>query len=251
MARNTERAVSIQRQYYAETAAEYDAAHELEGDNDPRILRLVRTMLRMVDAKSVLDVGAGTGRGVRHLIDNMPGLTVRGIEPVAERIEQAVKYKGIPEGTILQGVGEKLPFENRSFDAACAFGMIHHLPRPNDVVREMIRVARKMVIIADGNRFGQGPWPLRLFKLALYKAGLWQVARFVRTGGKGYIVSEGDGVHFSYSVFDSLAPLEEWADHLMLIPTGPCKSRSMFQPLLTASSILVCAVKEIDEAPAE
>lgn len=244
MSSSTERAVAIQRRYYADTAAEYDGMHELEGDNDPRILRLVRSLLHMVDAKSVLDVGAGTGRGVRHFMHSMPGVVVRGVEPVAERIQQAVQYKGVPANVIVQGVGESLPFEDRSFDAVYAFGMIHHLPKPNEVVREMIRVARKMVIIADGNRFGQGLWPLRLFKLALYKAGLWQVARFVRTGGKGYIFSQGDGVHFSYSVFDSLGPLEEWADHLMLIPTGPCKSRSFFQPLLTASSILVCAVKE-------
>lgn len=244
MSSSTERAVEIQRRYYADTAAEYDAMHELEGDNDPRILRLVRSLLHMVDAKSVLDVGAGTGRGVRHFMDNIPGLVVRGLEPVAERIQQAVQHKGIPRNVIVQGVGESIPFEDGSFDAVYAFGMIHHHPRPNDVVREMIRVARKMVIISDGNRFGQGPWPLRIFKLGLYKAGLWKVARFVRTGGKGYIFSKGDGVHFSYSVFDSLGPLEEWADHLMLIPTGPCKSRSFFQPLLTASAILVCAVKE-------
>jgi len=244
MGSNTDRAVAIQLRYYAETAAEYDAMHAFEGDNDPRILRLTASLLRMVDAKTVLDVGAGTGRGVRHFIDKLPGTTVRGLEPVAERIQQAVQRKGVPENVIVQGVGQSLPFDDRSFDAVYAFGMIHHLPNPNEVVREMIRVARKMVIIADGNRFGQGPWALRLFKLALYKAGLWNVARYARTGGKGYIYSEGDGVHFSYSVFDSLAPLEEWADHLMLIPTGPCKSRSFFQPLLTASTILVCAVKE-------
>jgi ubiquinone/menaquinone biosynthesis C-methylase UbiE len=243
---NSEKAVSIQRQYYAETAAEYDAMHTGEGDDNPRILRLVRTFLRMIEARSVLDVGAGTGRGVRYLMDNLPGVSVHGVEPVAARIEQAVQHKGIPENVILQGVGEALPFADASVDAVCAFGMVHHLPLPDAVIREMLRVARKAVFIADSNRFGQGLWPVRFLKLALYRAGLWRFVKFLQTGGKGYILSEGDGVHFSYSIFDSIDRIAEWADQVILIPIDPPKSQSWFQPLLTASSLMVVALKDFD-----
>jgi len=65
----------------------------------------------MIDARTVLDIGAGTGRAIRHLMDNMPDLQVRGVEPVAARIEQGVQNKGIPRGVVIQGVGEALPFE--------------------------------------------------------------------------------------------------------------------------------------------
>jgi ubiquinone/menaquinone biosynthesis C-methylase UbiE len=246
MLANTERAVRLQRQYYAETAAEYDAMHAREGDDNPRNLRWVRALIRMVDARSVLDVGAGTGRGVRHLLDNMPGLLVRGIEPVAERIQQAVQMKGIPKGVILQGVGEALPFEDASIDVVCCFGMLHHVPKPNSVVREMLRVARKAVVIVDGNRFGQGSWPLRLLKFALYKAGLWGFVNYLKTAGKGYTWTEGDGVLFSYSVYDSLDCLADWANELIVFSADPSMSASRFQPLFTASSVFVGALKKID-----
>ena len=246
MLANTERAVRLQRQYYAETAAEYDAMHALEGDDNPRNLRWVQALLRMVDARSVLDVGAGTGRGVRYLLHNMPGILVRGIEPVAERIQQAVQQKGIPEGVILQGVGEALPFGDASIDVVCCFGMLHHVPEPNAVVRQMLRVARKAVIIVDGNRFGQGSWPVRLLKFALYKAGLWGLVNYLKTRGKGYVRTQGDGVLFSYSIYDSLNCVAEWADELIIFSADPPKSQSWFQPLLTASGVFVCALKQLD-----
>ena len=106
----------------------------------------------------------------------MPGLSVRGIEPVAARIEEAIqKKRDSKKGIITQGTGEALPFEDASFDVVCCFAMLHHVPRPDAVVREVLRVARKAVIIVDGNRFGQGSWPVRLLKLGLYKAGLWRL----------------------------------------------------------------------------
>jgi hypothetical protein len=124
--------------------------------------------------------------------------------------------------------------------------MLHHVPEPDAVIREMMRVARKAVIIIDGNRFGQGSWPMRLLKLALYKAGLWGVIDYIKTGGKGYILSPGDGVHYSFSVYDSLHLIAAWADQLILIPTESYKATSWFHPLLTAEVVLVCALKDVD-----
>ena len=239
-----DKAVLLQRQYYTDTAAEYDAAHAGEGDDDPVNLRLVFGFLRMIQARTVLDVGAGTGRAIRHLMDNMPELSVRGVEPVAARIDQAVEKKGIPRGIIIQGVGEALPFEDASIDVVCAFAMLHHVTNPDEVVSEMLRVARKAVIIIDGNRFGLGSWPLRLFKLALYKAGLWKIVNFLKTGGKRYNLTEGDGLFYSYSVYDSFDRIAGWAGQLILIPNEASKARSWLHPLLTSGGIFLCALKE-------
>ena len=244
MPRNCEKDVQIQRQYYAATAAEYDAMHAGEGDDDPINLRLVFALLRMMGARTVLDVGAGTGRAIRHLTQNMPELCVRGVEPVQERIDEAVRKKGIPEGVIIRGVGEALPFENASIDVVCAFAMMHHVTNPDAVVVEMLRVARKAVIIIDGNRFGQGSWPLRLLKLALYKTGLWGVTNYLKTGGKGYNLTEGDGLFYSYSVYDSFDQIAKWANQLIVVSNEACKARSWIHPLLTSSGVLLCALKD-------
>ncbi len=243
MARNSKDAVHLQRRYYSETAADYDVMHAHEGDDDYGNIKLVAALLRMIEARNVLDVGAGTGRGVRHLLDAIPDLTVRGIEPVAALIQQAEQKNRVAPGVILQGVGEELPFADASFDAVCSFSILHHIAKPDAVIREMLRVAKRMVLIADSNRFGQGSRAARLLKLALCKAKLWGVVNYLKTGGKGYAITPGDGLAYSYSVYDSFDLLGEWADQLILIPAESGKPKSWLHPLLTSQGVLVCALK--------
>lgn len=241
---NLSKAIQIQRQYYTDTAAQYDEAHSGEGGDDPLTLRLLFGFLRMIEARSVLDIGAGTGRAIRHLMDNMPGLQVRGVEPVAEQIDIAVQKRHIPKGIIIQGVGEALPFENASIDVVCEFAVLHHVKNPDAVISEMLRVARKAVIIIDSNRFGLGRWPVRILKLALCKAGVWGIVNYLKTGGKGYNLTEGDGLSYSYSVYDSFDRIAAWAGQLIIIPNEACKARSWLHPLLTSGGIFLCAFKD-------
>jgi ubiquinone/menaquinone biosynthesis C-methylase UbiE len=240
-----DRAALIQHRYYTETAAQYDAMHAHEGAADYKNLGLVRALLHLIEPGSLLDVGAGTGRGLRYFRETMPDLRVRGIEPVAALIERAAENE-IPQGVIIQGVGEALPFKDASFDVVCSFAILHHVPRPNAVVCEMTRVARKAVIIMDGNRFGQGAWPMRLLKLCLFKAGLWGAVNHLKTGGKGYAITPGDGLAYSYSVYDSFDLLAAWAKQLIVVPSEPCKASSWFHPLLTSPGAIVCALRETD-----
>jgi hypothetical protein len=108
----------------------------------------------------------------------------------------------------------------------------------------MMRVARRAVFLSDSNRFGQGAMPSRLLKLVLAKCGLWPMANFLKTGGTGYTLSAGDGLSYSYSVFDSLEQLQQWADRVVLVPTGQPEVYSWYAPLLTSSHVLLCAVRD-------
>ena len=38
-----------------------------------------------------------------------------------------------------------IPLKNNSFDAVCEFAMLHHVPDPDKVVSEMIRVAKNAI----------------------------------------------------------------------------------------------------------
>jgi ubiquinone/menaquinone biosynthesis C-methylase UbiE len=249
MPHDSDQGVRIQRRYYTQTAAQYEVMHAHESDDDCANLKFIDALLRMIEPHTLLDVGAGTGRGIRHFLDAMPDLVVNGIEPVSALIGQAIQNGGIPPGLMIQGVGEALPFRNASFDVVCSLGILHHVPAPDAVVREMLRVARKAVIISDGNRFGQGPWPVRVLKLALYKAGLWGMVDYLRTRGRGYMLTAGDGVSYSYSVYDSLDCISEWAAQLILAPAESCKATSWFHPLLTSGGVIVCAIKDLDPVP--
>lgn len=238
-------AEDIQKEYYSQTASQYDSMHtSCEHDEHYVALEFIHLLSRKTDIENLLDVGAGTGRAVRFLLER--GRNVRGVEPVAALISQAEQH-GIPQGVIVEGSGYSLPFPDKSFDAVLECGVLHHVAEPARVVREMMRVASKAVFLSDSNRFGQGRPAARLLKLLLYKTHLWNVARFVQTKGKMYTISEGDGLAYSYSVYDSYAQLAEWADSIWLIPLSENENRRLAQswlhPLLTSPHVLLCALK--------
>jgi ubiquinone/menaquinone biosynthesis C-methylase UbiE len=239
------RAVEIQRKYYTDTAARYDSMHAHEGVTDPSITKVVHAFLRMLQARSVLDVGTATGRGLCDLKRALPDLFFCGVEPVGALIKQAVKDGNTSYVSMVCATGEALPFTDASFDVVCEFATLHHAANPNAVVKEMLRVARKAVIICDSNRFGQGSRAARLIKLFLCKTKLWGAYTFLRTRGKGYLITEGDGLAYSYSIYDSYDLVSQWADRVILIPSSADeKSSSWFHPLLNSSGVLVCALKE-------
>jgi ubiquinone/menaquinone biosynthesis C-methylase UbiE len=244
MATKLTQAVEIQRRYYADTAGRYDSMHAHEGASDPSIMLFVHSMLRMLDVKSVLDVGTATGSSILGLQEAFPGTRVCGVEPVAALLEQAVN-RGVPRGQVVCAMGEALPFADASFDAVCEFAVLHHAENPSAVVKEMLRVARRAVFICDSNRFGQGSRVARLIKLALYKMRLWGPFTYLRTRGKGYMITDGDGLAYSYSVYDSFDLVAQWADRLILVPTDSRgKASSWFHPLLNSAGVLVCAIKD-------
>jgi hypothetical protein len=126
----------------------------------------------------------------------------------------------------------------------CESGVPHHLQNLNGTVREVLRVARKAVLLSESNRFGQGPFPIRVAKLAMYKTGTWGAFNWIRTRGRDYRVTEGDGRSYSYSVYDSYPLLASWANCVVMIPFSEEKSSSWFQPLLTSRRVLACASKD-------
>lgn len=236
-------AVTIQRAYYTETAARYETMHAGEGAGDTECLRLLISFLRSVEVRTLLDVGSATGRALQDLAAALPGTMVCGVEPVAALLQQGLaggRAKGV---SLLQASGDALPFPDASFDAVIEFSVLHHVANPSGVIKEMLRVARKVVVVVDSNRFGQGSWSARVFKLFLYKIRLWNAFNFVRTRGKRYQISEGDGLFYSYSVYDSYRLLADWADRILIFPSVMCDSRSWFHPLLTAPAVTLIAIR--------
>jgi len=244
MAISVKEPILTQRRYYTETASRYDIMHAHEAVDSDDGMQMLFSFLRALEVRSLLDVGSATGRGLPRLAEGVPNALICGVEPVEALIRQGISSgvnRGLP---LLQASGDALPFADKSFDAVCEFGILHHVPEPARVIEEMLRVARTVVVISDSNRFGQGPLPLRTIKLLLYKLKLWNVFDFLRTRGKGYQVSEGDGVFYSYSVYDNLHQIQRWAHNIDLLPIGETRAWSWFHPLLTSRSVLLIAVRK-------
>jgi SAM-dependent methyltransferase len=110
------------------------ATYSVTRRTEPRIAAQVWAALG--DARTVLNVGAGTGS----------------YEPT-DRDVTAVEPSGLMRGQrpasaapCVAAAAESLPFEDQSFDAAMAIATIHHWRDPTMGLREMRRVARRVVV---------------------------------------------------------------------------------------------------------
>ena len=110
------------------------ATYTVTRRTEPRIAEQIWTALG--DARTVLNVGAGTGSY------EPPGRSVTAIEPSA--VMRAQRPAGA--APCLDATAESLPFEDQSFDAAMAFATIEHWQDPIAGLREMRRVARRVVV---------------------------------------------------------------------------------------------------------
>jgi SAM-dependent methyltransferase len=117
-------------QLYDTIGTAYPATRRTE----PRIA--ARVWAALGDARTVLNVGAGTGS--YEPLDR----DVTAVEPSA--VMRAQRPAGA--APCVAAAAESLPFEDQSFDAAMAFSTVHHWQDPIAGLRELRRVARRVVV---------------------------------------------------------------------------------------------------------
>ena len=110
------------------------ATYTVTRSTEPRIAAQVWAALG--DAQTVLNVGAGTGSY------EPSDREVTAVEPSA--VMRAQRPAGAAR--CVAATAESLPFEDQSFDAAMAFATVHHWQDPIAGLREMRRVARRVVV---------------------------------------------------------------------------------------------------------
>ncbi len=113
---------------------------------DPRIAARIEAALG--DAKTVLNVGAGTGSY------EPVGREVTALEPSAEMIRQ----RPVGSAPVVQGSAEALPFADKSFDAVLAVLTVHHWANQSQGLNELRRVARGPVVILTYDPAFRGFW---------------------------------------------------------------------------------------------
>jgi len=230
--------VSIQRAYYAASADGYEAAH-LGEDEHNLALRFMASAMDYYGLQSTLDIGSGTGRALQFLKSTWPDIKVVGIEP-SSALREIGYRNGLSREELIDGDAQAVQFPDASFDLVCEFGALHHIPNPAKAVSEMIRVAKRGIFISDGNNFGQGSALVRMMKQTIDAFGLWKVADWFKTRGKGYIITEGDGLSYSYSVFNDWKQINFACDRVYLLGTQSTRSQNLYRG---AGSVAILALK--------
>ena len=110
------------------------ATYPVTRRTEPRIAEQIWAALG--DARTVLNVGAGTGSyepADRYVLAVEPSALMRA-------------QRSLDAAPCLAGAAEDLPFDDQSFDAAMAVCTVHHWRDPVAGLREMRRVARRVVV---------------------------------------------------------------------------------------------------------
>ena len=110
------------------------ATYTVTRRTEPRIAAQVWAALG--GARTVVNVGAGTGSYEPADRD------ITAVEPSA--LMRAQRPAGAAR--CVAAAAQSLPFRDQSFDAAMAFATIHHWPDPVAGLRELRRVARRVVV---------------------------------------------------------------------------------------------------------
>lgn len=117
---------------------------------DPRLAAVIERALG--DARTVVNVGAGTGAY------EPPGREVTAVEPSATMRAQRAAGPAGRATPVVDAAAEALPFADDAFDAAMAVLTVHHWDDPVAGLRELRRVARRVVVLGFDPDWSERSW---------------------------------------------------------------------------------------------
>ncbi len=122
--------------------------------------RVIEKIKPYFAGKTLLDAGCGDGSDSYLLKDYFEKIE-------AFDIQENEKWKKYSSAGInfIQADVEKLPYSDNSFDVVIEKDMLHHTKDPFFAIKELIRVARKRIILIEANRYN----PIFFLHLTLMK----------------------------------------------------------------------------------
>lgn len=126
------------------------------GYDIPKARRLILTKAKLSKTK-ILEVGTGKGHMTIILAKQGFKLVSIDLDKKAQAIaKDSLKNLKLDKLITLKIMNaEKLQYGNDYFDSVISVNFMHHAKNPIKCLREMIRVAKNKIVIADINKFGE------------------------------------------------------------------------------------------------
>jgi len=109
--------------------------------------RVLANFVGRIDGRTIIDVGTGTGRAA--LLFALGGARVTALDASQEMLAIARKHAAEQGANVnfVSGDAHRLQFGDRSFDVAVSLRVLMHAPEWRTCVKELCRVADRLVIV--------------------------------------------------------------------------------------------------------
>ena len=121
--------------------------------------------LKGIQPTSLLDVGSGRGVFLWPLLDTFPLLPVTVIDVLPRRVAQlsAVQRGGLQRLRVQRMDVTALAFADRAFEVVTLLEVLEHIPDASRALAEVVRVARRFVILSVPSKEDNNPEHIHLF----------------------------------------------------------------------------------------
>lgn len=118
--------------------------------------KILEKMFEGENPKSVFEIGVGGGGLLKEVSDHFGGIEMGGIDISKVRMENLKNLKG---EFLLHDLNDPWPVPDNSFDIVFSVGVLMYIFDPGFVLKEMFRVAKEKIILAEYhhselNKFG-------------------------------------------------------------------------------------------------
>jgi len=138
---------SFQKDYWEHNANARGYKHPVVAFFVKQRLNWTEQYIDFSKIKSAFDVGCGDGFATYYFDKLIPKVNGGDIA------EFMLEKNPLPKSKLQVIDAENLPLKDKSFDLVYTWEVLHHVPDPQQAVKEMARVSKKYVLIFEPNRY--------------------------------------------------------------------------------------------------